>query len=162
MIAENAPKETAMEDFKEMFVLFFTGKWKKLFVEPTENRWIGFFRYVFVGGSSFMLDFLIFTLLQRTGMFYMLAELISFVIGFVFNFWGGRKLVFQKGAGGCSETRELVSVLIIALIGLGLTELLLYAGIEWLGLHKLVSKAIAGILVLFYNYFARKLFVYKD
>ena len=150
-----------MENFKEMFVLFFTGRWKELFVSPTENSWIHFFRYVFVGGSSFMLDFGIFTLLQHFGMNYLLAEVISFSIGFYFNFVGGRKLVFQSGTDGKSSTRELVSVLVIALIGLGLTELLLYIGIEWFSLHKLVSKAIAGIIVLFWNYFARKIFVYK-
>ena len=150
-----------MEDFKEMFVLFFTGRWKELFLEPTENRWISFCRYVLVGGSAFLLDFGIFTLLQYLGMNYLLAEVISFCVGFYFNFTGGRKLVFQEHNDKKADTRELVSVLVIALLGLGLTELLLYIGIEWLRLGKLVSKAIAGILVMFWNYFARKWFVYK-
>lgn len=150
-----------MADFKEMFVLFFTLRWRELFLDPTENKWISFFRYVFVGGSSFVLDFLIFTLLEHFGMNYLLAEVLAFCVGFIFNFVGGRKLVFRTGSEEKADVKELVGVLTVALLGLGLTELLLYIGIEWLSLHKLVAKAISGILVMFWNYFARKWFVYK-
>ncbi len=151
-----------MENFKEMFVLFFTGRWRQLFLEPTENGWIHFFRYVFVGGSAFVLDFIIFTILQHRGMHYLLAELVSFSVGFLFNFWGGRKLIFRNGSTEKAGTGELVAVLTVALLGLGLTELLLYIGVEWFELHKLVSKAIAAIVALFWNYFARKKFVYRS
>ena len=151
-----------MENFKEMFVLFFTGRWKKLFLEPTENGWISFFRYVFVGGSSFVLDFIVFILLQHRGMHYALAELISFSVGFLFNFFGGRKLIFRNGSHEKAGTGELVAVLVVALLGLGLTELLLYMGVEWFSLHKLLAKAIAAIIALFWNYFARKKIVYRQ
>ena len=146
---------------KELFQLFFTGKWRALFLENTENAWINLFRYCFVGGVSFLIDFTIYALLVTIGIPYLLAGVLSFVAGFIFNFFAGRFFIFAAGSREKADRKELVSVLVIALIGLGLTELLLYVGVAWLQMDKRLAKIVAAILVLFWNYAARKIFVYK-
>ncbi|MCQ2438359.1 MAG: GtrA family protein [Oscillospiraceae bacterium] len=146
---------------KELFVLFFSGRWRELFLQSTENPWINLFRYCFVGGVSFLIDFAVYALLVALGIPYLLAGVFSFTLGFLFNFFAGRFFIFAAGSKEKADKKELISVLVIALIGLGLTELLLYIGVAWLGLDKRLAKIIAAILVLFWNYTARKLFVYK-
>ena len=47
------------------------------------------------------------------------------------------------------------------LIGLGLTELLMWAFTDGLGLFYLLSKAIAAVIVLLWNFFAKKLMYRK-
>ena len=49
----------------------------------------------------------------------------------------------------------------ISLIGLGLTELLMWLFTDGLGLFYLVSKAIAAVIVLLWNFFAKKLMYRK-
>ena len=91
----------------------------------------------------------------------MAAGVLSFAAGFLFNFFAGRFLIFRAGSREKAGTKELLSVLVIAVIGLGLTELFLYIGVEWLRMDYRISKMIAAVLVLFWNYAARKIFVYK-
>ena len=146
---------------KELFVLFFTGKWQALFLDSSENPWINLFRYCFVGGVSFLIDFALYALLVAVGVPYLIAGVLSFVAGFIFNFFAGRFFIFAAGSKEKARKKELISVLVIALIGLGLTELLLYLGVAWLGMDKRLAKIAAAILVLFWNYAARKIFVYK-
>ena len=146
---------------KELFVLFFTGKWRALFLDSSDNAWINLFRYCFVGGVSFLIDFAIYALLVAVDVPYLLSGVVGFVISFIFNFFAGRFFIFAAGSREKAEKKELVSVLVIALIGLGLTELLLYLGVAWLGMDKRLAKIAAAILVLFWNYAARKIFVYR-
>lgn len=53
--------------------------------------------------------------------------------------------------------------LIISTIGLVFTEILLYFFTDILGLYYLISKIIAAIIVLFWNFIARRVMFYgKD
>ncbi len=146
---------------KELLTLLFTGRWKQLFTAPTDNGWINLFRYCFVGGMSFLIDYALYCLLCAVGLSYLLAGVLSFTAGFAFNFLAGRLLIFAAGSREKAQAKELFSVLAIAVIGLGLTELLLYLGVDWLRLDYRVAKAVAAVLVLFWNYAARRIFVYR-
>ena len=146
---------------KELFTLFFTGRWKELFLSPTKNGWVNLFRYGFVGGGAFLVDFGLYIFLEWLGLHYLAAGVLSFIAGFIFNFSTGRILIFKAGSSARVEKKELISVLVISLIGLGLTEALLYAGVEWVRLDYRIAKMAAAILVLFWNYSARRIFVYK-
>lgn len=146
---------------KELITLFFTGKWRPLFLDKTDNAWINLFRYCFVGGVSFLIDFALYALLVSINIPYLFSGVLSFIAGFLFNFLAGRFFIFAAGSSDKAGRKELFSVLLIAVVGLGLTELLLYIGVEKLVIEKRIAKIIAAILVLFWNYSARRLFVYK-
>ena len=72
-----------------------------------------------------------------------------------------RLLIFSTAAEKRINIRELVSVLAISLLGLLITEGLLYVGTDMLKMDFRLSKIIASVIVLFWNYFARKIVVYK-
>ena len=60
-----------------------------------------------------------------------------------------------------SREAEFALFIVISLIGLGLTELLMWAFTDGLGLFYLLSKAIAAIIVLLWNFFAKRLMYRK-
>ena len=145
----------------EVFSLLRTGNWQALFYGATTNGWIQLFRYGFVGGGAFIVDFGTYCLLEWKGFHYLTAGVLSFVVGFAFNFLVSRWLIFCATASAKIEVRELVSVLVISLIGLLLTEGLLFVGRDLLQFDSRVSKIVASIIALFWNYVARKIFVYN-
>ena len=60
-----------------------------------------------------------------------------------------------------SAQMEFILFIIISLIGLGLTEWLMWLFTDGLGLFYLASKAIAAVIVLLWNFFAKKLMYRK-
>lgn len=132
-----------------------------ILVAPTENEILQLFRYIFVGGTSFMIDFAAYCLLEFAGMHYLIAGIVAFLLSFSFNFTVSRVLIFQSNATKKASLRELLGVIFISVVGLGLTELLLYLGTDFLRMDFRVSKIIVSVIVLFWNYAARKLIVYR-
>ena len=135
---------------------------KRLFTEPTTQSLIQFFRYVFVGGGSFLVDAGMLWLCVHLGMHYLFGACIGFVAGLLCNFLLSRALVFRAQAARVGRVLEFAGYALIGLIGLGLTEVLLYCFTEIVQLHYMLSKVIASAVVLFWNFFARKILLYQS
>ena len=69
---------------------------KGLLTEPTEDSFVQFFRYIFVGGASFITDYLLFHLITEAGIYYLVSGVISFVAGLCVNYGLSKLLVFSK------------------------------------------------------------------
>lgn len=137
----------------------FHGCWWELLCAETTNSWVQLFRYGLVGGGAFLIDFAAYCILERFGLHYLAAGVLSFAVSFCFNFTASRALVFA--VKGKTASGELSAVLAISLVGLLLTELLLYLIVSTLRFGSWQSKILASALVLLWNYFARKHFIYK-
>jgi putative flippase GtrA len=134
---------------------------KTLFLEPTTHPLIQFFRYVFVGGCSFLVDAGVLWLCVQLGLHYLVAACFGFVAGLICNFVLSRALVFRAETPRVGRVLEFAAYALIGLIGLGLTELLLYFFTEIVLFHYMISKVIASAVVLFWNFLARKLLLYR-
>jgi len=134
---------------------------KGLFLTPSDNLILQMFRYVFVGGTAFVADAGTLWGLTVLGVNDYVAAAIAFVIGLVVNFLLSKTLVFNKENARVKGFAEFLSYAIIGVIGLGLTELLLYIGLEWLRVHVMAAKIVAAALVLVWNFAARKLLLYS-
>lgn len=134
---------------------------KKLFVEPTAHPLIQFFRYVFVGGLSFVVDAAVLWLCVHAGLHYLVAACFGFAAGLICNFVLSRALVFRAQPARVGRVLEFAAYALIGLIGLGLTEMLLYFFTEIILLYYMVSKVIAAAVVLVWNFLARKLLLYR-
>ena len=146
---------------KDLLGLLLRFQWKDLFYTETNNGWIQLFRYGFIGGTAFVVDFSVYCILEHDGMYYPLAAAASFVAGFAFNFFLSRRLIFYANVDEHPKKKELLSVLTISIIGLILTEFFLVIGTDLLKMNNQIAKIVASILVLFWNYAARKVFVYR-
>ena len=71
-----------------------------LFVAPTDNWFIQFFRYFFVGGFAFVVDYGLLVLLTEVfGLHYLVSATISFIAGLVVNYLLSTSWVSEIHAG---------------------------------------------------------------
>lgn len=135
----------------------------KLFRDNTDNIFLQFFRYIFVGGTAFAVDFFfLYFFSDICGIYYLISGVLSFVISVLVNYIMSTKWVFNPDNSD-NKVLEFNLFLIISTIGLVFTEILLYLFTDVFGLYYLISKIIAAIIVLFWNFTARRIMFYgKD
>jgi putative flippase GtrA len=81
--------------------------------------------------------------------------------GLAVNFLLSKALVFKGSESGNSNEVEFLLYAVIGVIGLGLTEMIMYLFTEKLSLYFMVSKVIAAVVVLIWNFAARKITLYR-
>lgn len=135
----------------------------KLFKEPTDDIFLQLFRYIFVGGTAFVVDFFfLYFFSDICGIYYLISAVMSFIISVLVNYVMSTKWVFNQNNIE-NKVFEFNLFIIISTIGLVFTEILLYFFTDIVGLYYLISKIISAIIVLFWNFLARRVMFYgKD
>ncbi len=146
---------------KKFFELLKKGDFKGLFIEPTEDTFLQFFRYIFVGTASFFADYVLLHIITELGVYYLVSGVISFIAGLCVNYALSKWLVFSKKTSGKERAKEFTVFAIVAVFGLVITETLMWAFTEKLGWYYMISKAAAAVTVLFWNFFMKKLLLYR-
>ena len=121
------------------------------------------FRYVFVGGTAFVVDFFfLYFVCDICGIYYLISGVLSFIISVLVNYIMSTKWVFNQDNID-NKLLEFNLFLLISAIGLVFTEILLWLFTDVFGLYYLISKIIAAIIVMFWNFIARRVMFYgKD
>jgi len=133
-------------------------KYYKLFLE--------FCRYILVGGSAFLIDFGLFHLFDTyifAGKYLYLSVFIGYFVGLIYNFLLSCKYVFENGFDKIKdkEIKSFIVFTIIGLIGLVLTELFMHLFVKICHFDSDISRIITSAIVLFWNYIARKVIIFK-
>ncbi len=119
-------------------------------------------KFAVVGGTAFIIDWGVMVLLVELFHFNeILASALSFCVSVIYNYILSITWVFDVGDGG-SKPREFTVFLILSVIGLGINTLIMYlmdilVGSRW----YMLSKVLAGGVVMVYNFITRKLFLEK-
>lgn len=137
-----------------------------MFLEEKKDLLFEFFRYILIGGSSFVIDFLtmiVFNEFVFRGEHLYISVFMGYMLGLIFNFVLSCSYVFKNGFQKIKnkEFQCFMIFVIIGTIGLGFTEVLMYFFVSLLSVNYLLSKAITSIIVLFWNYIARKVIIFK-
>ena len=133
----------------------------KLYVSDTNSLYIQLFRYIIVGGVSFLVDYaLLFTLTEYLHLYYLLSATISFVAGLVVNYFISTNWIFRHSKLK-SRSAEFIIYGIIGVIGLLLNNLLLYVFTDWMCIHYMFSKLITAVLVMGWNFMGRKFILFN-
>ena len=134
-----------------------------LFKQPTDNIYLQFFRYIFVGGTAFVVDFFfLYFFSDICGIYYLISAVFSFIISVLVNYVMSTRWVFNQDNID-NKVLEFNLFILISTIGLVFTEILLYLFTDVVGLYYLISKIISAIIVLFWNFLARRVMFYgKD
>lgn len=134
---------------------------KIIFVETTDWK-IQFFRYVIVGGFSFIIDYgLLYFLTEYANFHYILSATISFIAGLVVNYILSTKWIFRKSRLK-NTALEFIIYGIIGIVGLILNNILLYAFTDFLHIYYMISKLIAAVLVMGWNFVGRRIILFKN
>lgn len=133
---------------------------RALFTAPTTNGCIQAFRYVFVGGVAFVVDWLM-LLLFKQFTHYLVATGVGFVAGLVVNYFLSKAFVFKAERAKVGAWGEFLVYAAIGLAGLGITEGLMLLAVTLAHMEVMIAKILIAILVLAWNYGMRKLLLYR-
>lgn len=116
------------------------------------------FKFGIVGTIAFAIDYGIFTLLtQVINMHYLISSIISFSISVIFNYIMSVKWVFDITKK--QTAKEFIIFILLSVVGLIINSIVLYILVEKASIHELISKVIATIIVMIFNFITRKIFL---
>jgi putative flippase GtrA len=126
-----------------------------------------FSRFLAVGAVGTLLDFSLLTLLKLAGLPTLLANSLSFTAGLINNFTWNRLWTFSDTIQP-NWRRQLAQFTTVSLVGLALSNIIvlslenilgsLFGYPEW---GYLPAKIIATGVVVFWNYFANRMWTFK-
>jgi putative flippase GtrA len=133
---------------------FFKGK--------TTNTLVQLFRYLWVGGISFIIDYIsLFIFTEYLHINYLISAAIAFILGLTTNYQLSTIWVFNNSRLNNKFT-EFTIFSIIGIIGLGLNEIIIYICSEYLNLYYMISKLISTAVVFFWNFMGRKYILFTN
>lgn len=140
-------------------------------------------RFLIIGGISTLIDFFVMSLviyLPNRGSFQyeflrvflekdvastflvVLGTAVGFVVGLIFNYVFSLLFVYKSYDKGAKSTRGFLLFLLFSAIGLLIQTLGVFVGYGLLNINEWIVKAIFVIVVLIFNYFTRKKFIFKE
>ena len=109
-----------------------------------------------VGTLAFLIDYgLMVALTELGGLNPVLSAGISFCVSVVFNYVASMRYVF-KHREDLSKRYEFVIFVVLSVIGLGINELIMWAGVDLAHVSYLVVKIVATAVVMVWNFLSRK------
>jgi len=134
-------------------------KW--IFIHKTQNSYVQFLRYSFVSTIALVVDFGGLVVLKQYGHInYLIAATISFIAGLAVNYLLSVLWVFHSSKFS-DKKREIIFFTVIGIVGLILTDLIMWVLTSKLGMFYIWSKVIATVTVYFWNFGARKKYVFN-
>jgi putative flippase GtrA len=94
----------------------------------------------------------------------LISTALGFITGLIYNYILSLIFVFKKASDKVKgkQLKSFIIFSIIGIIGLGLTEVGMYLGIITFGSqYYLIVKLFVAAVVLFWNYIARKIFIFQ-
>jgi putative flippase GtrA len=118
-------------------------------------------KYGGVGGIAAVVEWTCFGMLVGTAhVFYLTAVVISFIAATATNYVLSSRLVFVRGRH--SPFKEVFLLYLVSAAGLFFNLILMSLFVGFLGMHAMTAKIISTGLVFFWNYGARKTWVFEN
>ena len=115
--------------------------------------------YLVVGGIATVVEWACFWVFNHW-MHYTLATALAFMVSTFANWLAGRLLVFKKSEQ--SLLAELAQIYGTSIVGLLMNLAIMWVAVEQFGVQEMIAKIIATGIVFFWNFFVRKLLIYKS
>ena len=121
---------------------------------------IQFFKYCVGGGIAFIVDFsLLYIFTEYAGFWYLWSATLSFAVAALVNYLIQRFWTFKSKEK--RAVRQFLLFMAVQIVGLFINNTTMYSLVEYLGLWYIFSKAVAAIIVLIWNFWASKMFVFN-
>lgn len=116
-------------------------------------------RFGVVGGAAFLIDYLTLIFFKEVvGFSILISTAIGFTISVVFNYIASIKWVFDVNEEK-SKSKNFILFIVFSIIGLLLTEVIMWIGCDLLNISYLFVKIVATGIVMVFNFITRKIFL---
>jgi putative flippase GtrA len=121
------------------------------------HNWIQLFKFGLVGATGFAINLGVYKLLLGHGAHQ--AAAVSFVVAAASNYWWNRHWTFagQKGSFALQGMRFYA----VSVVAFAVNQFWLAVFLDWLGWGKVVSQAVAIVLVTPLNFLGNKLWSFR-
>lgn len=119
-----------------------------------------FIKFGIVGILNTLINWTIFAILNFLGMYYIISNIIAYVIATINSYIWNSKWVFKyKGEDKKETTGKFI---LLNLFGLSLNTVILYLFVDLMRFNKLIALVITTIIVMIINYILNKVWVFKE
>ena len=127
--------------------------------KKTENLLIQIFKFGIVGVIAFLIDYIVlFCCKEFIGLSVLLSAAIAFTVSVIYNYIASVKWVFDVNKEK-SAKKNFVIFIILSIIGLIITEIIMWIGSDIMKINYLIVKIIATAIVMVFNFITRKMFL---
>ncbi len=123
--------------------------------------WSQFVRYLIVGAFATVVDVSTLVFLTECVQLHLISAAAGFMCGVVTNYLLSIRFVFRHRTLS-SKGMEFVFFAIIGAIGLAWNQLIMYIATDVVRMDYRVSKLFAVVMVLVWNFGARKLLLFRE
>lgn len=117
------------------------------------------FKFGIVGGIAFVIDYGIMVIAKELlGLNVLISAALGFVVSVVFNYIASIKWVFDVNKEK-DEKKNFVLFIVFSIIGLILTEIIMWFGTDIIKINYLIVKIVATAIVMVFNFITRKMFL---
>ena len=118
------------------------------------------FKFIIVGGFCASLEFITFNIfISFFKIDYLIANVMSILIAVSINYLLSRAFVFEKSR--YSKRDEFLSFVLFSVLAILLNQMILWVLFEVIKLDIRLCKALAIVIVAFFNYLTKKYIVFK-
>ncbi len=136
------------------------GESNKIKQEQRGSKIIIFLSYVLFAGIATIVDMgVLFILTTYFNLYYLISAIFSYICGMIINYSFNKYLTFKNKSKRIAPQFAIFAT--VALIGLGLNELILLILTEIFNVWYLNSKLISVGIVMFWSFFAHKKITFK-
>jgi putative flippase GtrA len=129
--------------------------------EKTEKLLLQIFKFIIVGGTATIIDWAVYYVLYNfLRVNPLIANILSFTVSVIYNYIASVKWVFDVNKEK-SKIKMVIEFLVFSVIGLLLSELLLWIFIDILSINAMISKIVSTAIVMVFNFVTRKIFMEK-
>ena len=121
------------------------------------HNWVQLAKFGLVGLSGYVVNLAVYAALLGIGAHK--AALVSFIVSAANNYWWNRHWTFSEQKGHFAQ--QGLRFFVVALAALAVNQLWLLVFLDWLGWGKIVSQAIAIVLVTPLNFLGNKLWSFR-
>lgn len=127
--------------------------------ENMENLFIQIFKFGIVGVIATIIDFaFLYIFKEFCSLPVLLSNTLSFCISVAYNYWASVKWVFNVNKEK-DPKKSFILFIMFSVIGLLLNDLIMHIATDKLSIYYMLSKIIATVIVMIFNFITRKMFL---
>ncbi|MDO4681070.1 MAG: GtrA family protein [Aerococcus sp.] len=121
-----------------------------------------FIKFGIVGVIATVIDLAVYLFLTKiSGTNYLWANVMSFSISTIFNYWASMRYVFESKYSGVGRIREAVIFVVLSILGLGVQQFSLWVAVAHFMLGTTIGKLAATGVSMVFNFVTRKILLEK-